>query len=136
MNDIELLTYQKYYETNKSYKYNYFLIDSNTQIQALKECVENAGLCLSLNHAVAIELYKINAIDEIKEVINIIAKEHEEHDNKFPIPFDVEKLPYIEPVDYETQIYNVILDDIENILDIEVSNRENMEKYFCECNQV
>ena len=128
MTDIEVLIYEKYYENQECYKNNYFLITSNTQIQALKECIENAGLCLSVNHAVAIEIYKLNAIDEIKRIINIIAEKHGVQN--IPIPFNAENLPYVEPIDYETQIYNVIKNDIENILAIEKNNRINMEKYF------
>ncbi|MBE6505254.1 MAG: hypothetical protein E7Z73_05880 [Methanobrevibacter millerae] len=129
MADIELLTYENYYENQEYYRDMYLFIGSNTQLQAVKECVENAGLCLALNHAVAIETYKLNAIEEIKRIINIIGKKHDIED--VPIPFDAEKLPYIEPMDYETQIYNVIKEDIENILSIEKNNKINMEKYFC-----
>lgn len=114
---------------NSVFQEEYFLMTSNTLIEAIKDAVINYGLILELSEAVALEIYKKRAVDELKRIINKISAENPTLFKNLNGSFNLEILPYIEPVDTKTQAYNVIIDDLTNIIAIAENTKKNIEKY-------
>lgn len=127
------LEYKPYYKD--IYDEPYFLKSSNTLLSAVKESVSNYGLVLDLSDAIEIELYKMGAVQEVKQLINIMSAENPTAFENLNGRFDIDILPAIEPIDVKTQLYNVILEDIQNIIAIQKNNKKNIEKYFCNCSK-
>lgn len=123
------IEYKPYLLGNNIFEINYFLMTPNTLIEAIKDAVINYGLILELSEAVALEIYKKRAVDELKRIINKISAENPTLFKNLNGSFNLEILPYIEPVDTKTQAYNVIIDDISNIIAIAENTKKNIEKY-------
>ena len=126
------LEYKPYYKGNLIYDEPYFLKSSNTLLSAVKESVTNYGLVLDLSDAIEIELYQMGAVHELKQLINIMSAENPTAFENLNGRFDIDILPDIEPKDHKTQAYNVIIEDISNIIAIQKNNKKNIEKY-CKC---
>lgn len=124
------LEYKPYYKDNLIYDEPYFLKSSNTLLEAVKESVTNYGLVLDIDDAIEIELYKMGAVHELKQLINIMSAENPTIFENLNGRFDIDILPAIEPTDIQTQAYNIIIEDIRNIRDIQKTNQKNIEKYF------
>lgn len=124
------LEYKPYYKDNLIYDEPYFLKSSNTLLEAIKESIINYGLVLDVSDAIEIELYRMGAVHELKQLINIMSAENPTIFENLNGRFDIDILPAIEPTDIQTQVYNVILADIRNIRDIQKNNKKNIEKYF------
>ena len=123
------IEYKPYLLENNIFEINYFLMTPNTLIEAIKDAVINYGLILELSEAVALEMYKKRAVDELKRIINKISAENPTQFENLNGSFNLEILPYIEPVDTKTQAYNVIIDDLTNIIAIAENTKKNIEKY-------
>lgn len=124
------IEYKPYLLGNNIFEINYFLMTPNTLIEAIKDAVINYGLILELSEAVALEIYKKRAVDELKRIINKISAENPTLFKNLNGSFNLEILPYIEPVDTKTQAYNdVIIDDLTNIIAIAENTKKNIEKY-------
>ena len=123
------IEYKPYLMDNSVFQEEYFLMTSNTLIEAIKDAVINYGLILELSEAVALEIYKKRAVDELKRIINKISAENPTLFKNLNGSFNLEILPYIEPVDTKTQAYNVIIDDLTNIIAIAENTKKNIEKY-------
>lgn len=127
------LEYKPYYKDNLLYDEPYFLKSSNRLLEAVKESIINYGLVLDISDAIEIEIYKMGAVHELKQLINIISAENPTIFENLNGRFDIDILPAIEPKDHKTQAYNVIIEDIQNIIAIQKNNKKNIEKYFCNC---
>ena len=90
----------------------------NTLLESIKDSIILYGLVLELNDAIAIELYKKASILELKKIINSISAENPTIFKNLNGRFNLDILPAIEPVDQKTQAYNVIIEDLSNILAI------------------
>ena len=123
------IRYKPYLMENSIFEKEYFLMTPNTLIEAIKESIINYGLILDLSEAVALEIYKKRAVSELKSIINKISAENPTTFKNLNGNFNLEILPAIEPKDNKTQAYNVILDDISNIIAIAENNKKNIEKY-------
>ena len=123
------IKYKPYLLENTIFEEEYFLMTPNTLIEAIKESIINYGLILELSEAVSIELYKKRAVSELKSIINKISAENPTLFENLNGNFNLGILPAIKPVDAKTQAYNVILDDINNIIAIAENTKKNIEKY-------
>lgn len=123
------IKYEPYLMENNIFEEEYFLMRPNALIEAIKESIINYGLILELSEAVALEIYKKGAVHELKKIINKISAENPTTFENLNGSFNLEILPAIEPVDHKTQAYNVILDDICNIIAIAENTKKNIEKY-------
>ena len=123
------IKYKPYLMENTIFEEEYFLMTPNTLIEAIKESIINYGLILELSEAVALEIYKKRAVGELKKIINKISAENPTTFKNLNGNFNLEILPAIEPKDHKTQAYNVILDDISNIIAIAENTKKNIEKY-------
>ena len=124
------LKYKPYLIDNGACEEPYFLTTPNNLISAVRDTVLYYGLVLELSDALELELYKSDAIHELKTVINSISVENPTIFKNLNGNFNIDLLPAIEPVDQKTQVYNVIIEDISNIIVIQENNRKNLEKYF------
>lgn len=120
------LEYKQYLTDNSIYEENYLLMTPNTLLESIKDSIILYGLVLELNDAIAIELYKKASILELKKIINSISAENPTIFKNLNGRFNLDILPAIEPVDQKTQAYNVIIEDLSNILAIEENNRKNI----------
>lgn len=123
------IEYKPYLVENTIFEEEYFFMKPNTLLEAIKDSIINYGMILELSEAVALEIYKKGAIYELKQIINKISAENPTTFENLNGSFNLDILPAIEPVDHKTQAYNVILDDIFNIMAIAENTKKNIEKY-------
>lgn len=119
------LTYKKYYGTYEYKHLPYGLITGNTLLIAVEEAIKYSPLSISFSEMVEIEKYKINAYEELKKVINILVAEGYNELENIGFAPNMNNLPAIKPIDNITQVYNIILEDIGRIKNIEKMQNEN-----------